>query len=220
VEVIGFACRAAAHNNTGKLMPFAIQQNQILLAPVFFAASIYTTLGRVIRSTNAEKCSAIRPTLITKLFVTGDVLSLAIQAGAAGLLIAGTNPSLAQAIILIGLFLQIILFGGFIALVSIFHRRLQRDLLLDSIPPGLQWEQTLRMLYGACTLVMLRSVFRVIEFAMGADGYLLANEWPLYIFDAVPMFLLMLVFWRWFPAEFRQPKSWVPMASLNGSHQV
>ena len=218
VEFVGFASRAAAHNRTGKLMPFAIQQNNILLAPVFFAATIYTTLGRVIRHTNGEKHAFIRPTRITKIFVGGDVFSLVVQGGASGLMIAGKSPKLAQAIILIGLALQIILFATFWALALVFHAHMLKDHTMQDVPVTFNWEGILRMLYVCCGLVMLRSVFRVVEFVMGTDGYLLSNEWPLYIFDAVPMLIVMVVFWRWFPIVMNQPTSWrssVAMAHLN-----
>ncbi|KAM0277073.1 hypothetical protein ACHAQH_006081 [Verticillium albo-atrum] len=56
------------------------------------------------------------------------------------------------------------------------------------------------MLYGVSGLIMARSVFRLDEFIMGMDGYLLSNEWPLYVFDSVPMLAVMVIFWEWFPS--------------------
>ncbi|KAL0934598.1 rta1 domain-containing protein [Colletotrichum truncatum] len=206
MEVVGFACRAAAHNKTGKLMPYVIQQNNILLAPVLFAATIYMTLGRIIRNTGEENLSFIRPKRITRLFVTGDILSLAIQGGAAGLMVVGTHNQLAQAMVLTGLFLQIILFGIFCALAFVFDRRLRRYSTTVGLG-DLQWDNMLRMLYVVCGLVMLRSIFRVVEYIMGVDGYLLSHEWPLYVFDAVPMLTVMFAFWRWFPTAAHRPTS-------------
>lgn len=60
-------------------------------------------------------------------------------------------------------------------------------------------KQSLYMLYGVSALVMVRSVFRLIEYAGGQDGYLLSTEWPLYVFDSVPMWLVMVVFYLYFP---------------------
>jgi hypothetical protein len=56
------------------------------------------------------------------------------------------------------------------------------------------------MLYGVSALVMARSLFRVVEFIMGNDGYLLSTEWPNYVFDAVPMLVAMGIFWWWWPS--------------------
>lgn len=56
---------------------------------------------------------------------------------------------------------------------------------------------------------MVRSIFRVVEYIMGHDSYLLANEWPLYIFDAVLMFFVIVLFKlevTWLPSK-RQYKN-------------
>ena len=41
---------------------------------------------------------------------------------------------------------------------------------------------------------MIRSIFRVVEYLMGNNGFLLRHEYFLYIFDAALMTLLMLGF--------------------------
>lgn len=56
------------------------------------------------------------------------------------------------------------------------------------------------MLYSTSVLIIVRSVFRVAEFAMGNNGYLLSNEWPLYVFDTIPMLVVCLLFFVWYPA--------------------
>ncbi|KAJ4290059.1 hypothetical protein N0V88_006563 [Collariella sp. IMI 366227] len=200
MEFIGYACRAAAHNQTSRLMPFIMQNNNIFLAPVFFAASIYMVLGRVIRATQGEEHSLVRPGRLTTLFVTGDVLSLAIQGSGAGLMVTGEYGKLSQALVLAGLVFQIVLFATFCAVAVRFQARMSRDPRVEWVSAGTRWEEVLYMLYAVSALMMLRSVFRVIEFILGEDGYLLGIEWPLYVFDTLPMFLVMIIFWQWFPS--------------------
>jgi hypothetical protein len=177
VEFIGYAARASAHDKTGKLIPYVIQNTFILLAPVLFAASIYMVLGRIIRSIpNGEAHSIIRPKLLTRLFVIGDVLSLAIQGSGAGMMVTGEHAKLAQAIVVVGLVFQIAIFSVFCATAVIFHRRMRRStspVLTESAVAAntMQWQEALYMLYAVSGLIMLRSVFRVIEFIMGVDGY-------------------------------------------------
>ena len=212
MEFVGYAARASAHTKTGKLMPFAIQNSMILLAPVLFAASVYMTLGRVVRAVKGERHSVIRPDWLTKLFVTGDILSLAVQGSAAGLMIISELAKIGQGLIIAGLVFQIIIFGLFCHTAVQFHRRMRRDATSAYVPVEMRWEQTLHMLYGVSALVMERSIFRVVEFIMGNDGYLLSTEWPVYVFDAVPMLLAMGNFWQWWPsfvnsAE-REESSW------------
>ncbi|KAL5596606.1 hypothetical protein BROUX41_006817 [Berkeleyomyces rouxiae] len=211
-EIIGYGTRVSAHNQTGSVMLYAMQNTFILIAPTFFAASIYMTLGRTIVSVNAEKYSPIRPTRLTKTFVTGDVLSFFIQAGGAGLLVAQSSDSakLGEQIIIVGLIAQVILFGLFGAVAVVFHRRISKYPTPDSLDSFVPWRETLVMLYAASVLVMIRSIFRVIEYVQGHDGYSLSHEWTLYAFDTVLMFLVTVLFaWR-FPSRLR-PRESIPM---------
>ncbi|KAB8246636.1 hypothetical protein BDV35DRAFT_404746 [Aspergillus flavus] len=53
----------------------------------------------------------------------------------------------------------------------------------------------------------VRLIYRVVEFCMGMDTYTWTHEWPLYVLEAVPMLIAMMVLgWyhpaRWLPAGF------------------
>lgn len=52
----------------------------ILLAPILYAASIYMLLGRIITFLHGEHLSYVPVRLMTKIFVSGDILSFIIQA--------------------------------------------------------------------------------------------------------------------------------------------
>lgn len=54
------------------------------------------------------------------------------------------------------------------------------------------------MLFGVSALIMIRSIFWVIEYWMGSTGYLLQHEWTIYIVDSVPMILVMIMFYVWY----------------------
>jgi hypothetical protein len=104
-------------------MPYIIQNVFILVAPALFAASIYMTLGRIILAVKGEEYSVIRPTRLTKTFVIGDVLSFLIQGGSAGLMMQASLAKYGQAMVVTGLFLQIIMFGLFAVTAVIFQVR-------------------------------------------------------------------------------------------------
>ncbi len=48
---------------------------------------------------------------------------------------------------------------------------------------------------------MVRSIFRVVEYLQGFDGYLLSHEAYLYVFDSVLMLVLLVVFNVVHPSE-------------------
>lgn len=95
-------------------------------------------------------------------------------------------------LVVLGLLLQIIFFGIFIITSGIFHFRISRSPTPASTYNN--WKPYMYTLYAASILILIRSVFRVIEFSGGNDGVLLRNEVFLYIFDAVLMAGVMVVF--------------------------
>ncbi|OTB05044.1 hypothetical protein M426DRAFT_147343 [Hypoxylon sp. CI-4A] len=204
VEVVGYCARAAAHDRTGELIPYIIQNILLLLPPVLFAASIYMVLGRIIRAIHGEEYSIIRVGILTKVFVAGDVASFFIQGGGAGIMAQGGNAATGENIIVGGLILQIIIFGLFVITAVIFQLRYQKRKVDAAVYEAIGWKASMNMLYGVSALIMIRNIFRVVEFAAGQDGYLLEHEWTVYVFDSVPMFIVMAgFFWKW-PSNLKQ----------------
>jgi hypothetical protein len=56
------------------------------------------------------------------------------------------------------------------------------------------WEQNLYMLHMVSILILLRSIFRVVEYIQGQTGYSLKHELTLYVFDSVPVLIVTVVF--------------------------
>ena len=67
--------------------------------------------------------------------------------------------------------------------------------------PHLPWQKHLVNIYAASVLVLIRCVFRLIEYAMGMDAYLYTNEWPTYVFDTLLMIIVMVAFAVIHPSE-------------------
>lgn len=207
--MIGYAARIAAANDTSKLGSYIIQQMFILLPPVLFAASIYMVLARIIRAVHGDKFSMIRPSRLTKTFVWGDVVSFYIQGGGGGMTaIRSTSTSkinlasLGLWIVVGGLVCQILIFSFFCLTAITFQKHYQRYLNTASlVPVWPEWKQMMNMLYGVSGLIMIRSIFRVVEFASGADSYLMSHEWPLYVFDTILMFTVMVLFFFYHPCR-------------------
>lgn len=60
------------------------------------------------------------------------------------------------------------------------------------------------MLYAVSGLIMIRSIFCVVEYLMGNEGYPLSHEWTLYIFDSVLMLLVTVIFYLRYPSKLQQ----------------
>ena len=56
------------------------------------------------------------------------------------------------------------------------------------------------MLYTVSILILVRCIYRVIEYIQGEqDGYLFTHEWTIYVLDAALMFIAMVTFFVWHP---------------------
>ncbi|PVH89003.1 putative RTA1 domain protein [Cadophora sp. DSE1049] len=186
-EFIGYCGRASAHGKTDKLMQFIIQNFFILVAPALFAASIYMTLGRIVRSVRGEYHSVIRINWLTKIFVIGDVLSFMIQGGSSGLMFNSSIAKMGEMMVTIGLFVQIVSFGLFFITAGIFQLRMCKQPTTESYTTDAPWKESLVMLHVVSVLIFARP-----------GGYALQHEWTLYLFDSVPMAAVAGVFfWRY-----------------------
>ena len=112
--------------------------------------------------------------------------------------------NLGSNIVIAGLVTQVISFGLFIVTAVIFQTRIKRLPTPESYnDPDIPWKKLLTGLYAMSTLVIIRSIFRVIEYSMGNGGYPLQNEWTLYVFDSVPMFFVMVIFYLYYPSQLK-----------------
>ncbi|ETS74388.1 hypothetical protein PFICI_14254 [Pestalotiopsis fici W106-1] len=197
-EIIGYAGRALSASQTPNwsVFPYALQSLMLLIAPSFLAASIYGMLGRTIAMTRGEAYSPIPPKKLTKVFVTSDVLSFLVQSGGGGILTNAKSPSsiqLGEKVIIVGLFIQLIGFIFFIGVTGTFHKRITQGSRTGPVSVAAPWRRHIFILYGVSALVFVRSLFRVIEYCQGYDGYLQTTEVFLYVFDAALMFVVTVV---------------------------
>ncbi|TGO55644.1 hypothetical protein BOTNAR_0240g00010 [Botryotinia narcissicola] len=220
-EVVGYIFRIMAHSNKESILIYSITTILILLAPALFAASIYMVLGRLIVALDAEDLSPIRKKWMTKGFVIGDVIAFLSQAAGGGIMASGTASALAtgEHITIAGLAIQLAFFNAFIFTATLFHRRFQRTtntapmrMSVNYMMKNKNWEALLYVLYITSALILIRSAFRLIEYAGGNDGYLLSHEVFAYIFDATLIFFVMVILNVFHPSDVMGDK-----ATLYGS---
>jgi hypothetical protein len=202
--VVGYGALVAAHNNTAIIIPYAMQNTFTLLAPTLFAATIYMMFGRLATVMCAENHSIVRVSLLTKLFVGGDVFAFVFQGGAAGMLMIQDLASIGKSMVILGLVIQILSFGLFMVTSAIFHKRVVNDLTLKTFSADINWPRIIKLLYAISMMIMIRSIFRLIEYVQGMEGYCMSHEWTLYIFDSVPMVLSSALLIVYFPSTLQQ----------------
>jgi hypothetical protein len=192
----GYVFRYLSAKSPADLGPYIVQSLFIILPPSLYAATIYMIYGRLVLFVNAPEASIIIPTRVTKIFVCGDVLAFFLQAGGGGMMAQEGMAKTGQTIMLIGLFIQLLFFGVFLIISLIFWKRMHASSKSFSIPQYSQysWLALLKLLLCAAVIVILRCIFRVIEFSQGHDGYLGSHEVYMYLFDTAPMFAVQIMF--------------------------
>ncbi|RDL38645.1 Uncharacterized protein BP5553_02985 [Venustampulla echinocandica] len=199
VEALGYGGRIWSHFDPTGLPGYIIQSLLILIAPALFAASIYMVLGRIIALVGGETHSWIKLKWLTKIFVIGDCISFVVQGGGGGIQAGGTLDllHLGEKIIVAGLFIQIFFFGVFITSAISFHLCIRSQPTRLSGLARIPWQSHMAILYTTSGIILVRSIFRVVEYLMGNNGFILRHEVMLYIFDSILMIAVVALFiWR------------------------
>ncbi|KAI5475068.1 homoserine o-acetyltransferase [Pseudohyphozyma bogoriensis] len=152
-----------------------------------------------------EKYSVIRSKWVTKIFVSFDVTSFVFQA-AGGVLLEGT-PSTSQihtgrAVLIIGFVIQVISISVFVVFAYLYQRRARPAPAPKPVP---DWVKVLRTLYAGIIIILVRSIFRTLEFGTQSSytsrGPFVDNEaWP-YSLEATPMVLVCYLYALYHPAR-------------------
>ncbi|GAA5832744.1 hypothetical protein JCM5353_004629 [Sporobolomyces roseus] len=204
-ECVGYGIRIlSAEHPTGRgagLTFYIIQELFIILCPALMAASHYMCFGRLIQFVG-QRWSPISAKWCTAIFVTFDVISFCVQ-GAGGSLYSSDNVSIyptAKAILLVGFIIQIISFGIFFIFALIYQVRVRKA----GVPEG-KWTICLYTLYLGTIFILIRGIFRCIEFGTGTGngkGPLLSIEAWYYGLETLPIIIAGYLFLLSYPGRY------------------
>jgi heme/copper-type cytochrome/quinol oxidase subunit 2 len=122
-----------------------------------------------------------------------------------GIMASGTISAMTtgEHITIGGLAVQLVFFTVFIVASSIFHYRIRNNPTEKSVSRSgtTTWEVVMTGLYVASILILIRSIFRLIEYAQGNNGYLISHEAFMYVFDSTLMFFAMVTMSIFHPSK-------------------
>jgi hypothetical protein len=130
------------------------------------------TLSRLVKALEASHHSLIRITWLSKIYILIDIACLVVG----------------------GLAFQLVAFVFFMLLAWIIHHRLARDGTDVSCRPDIHWKRHFWVLYAASSLILVRNLVRIVEYKQGAGGEIVGSEVYLYVFDAVPMGAVVVLY--------------------------
>ncbi|KAJ5925099.1 ZIP metal ion transporter [Penicillium verhagenii] len=230
MEAVGYIGRCISVENVTARSVYILQFALIILAPVLMAACCYILFGRIIflvvpKDARTFHLCWVPPRFITPIFVGFDIVALFLQlvgavmissvtatdTGAASKLSRG--KSLAQA----GVIIQLVAFGLFSVAAVRFNftsKRFSKQMgeryehidekhySINGIVRKLHWPALLRVVNLATLLILVRSIYRLVEFSEGVTGYVNTHEWTAYVFDALMIYPCVALFIIWHPGIF------------------
>ena len=167
----------------------------ILASAPLLSATIYMTLGRLIRSLDATHHAVLNPRWTTKIYVVIDIGSFVCQIMGSAMQTQGgaEGAKTGVTVVVAGLGTQLAAFALFVVMAALFHRRLDREPTTTSLRTHVNWRKYMWSLYAVSGLVMVRSLFRFIEILEGPEGKAYGTEAYLYVFDAALMFAVVVI---------------------------
>jgi hypothetical protein len=208
---VGFGARIPMTDDPGSLGIYIVTTLFTLLSPCAYLAQDYVLLPRLATWLDAEDCLFLRARIIARLFIGSDICTFLIQAAGGGMTAMEKYAATGEKIALIGLIIQCISFGLFWVLLIVFAFRLRSNHPEKwASGSGLRgWKALYWALQWTCIGIMIRCVFRVIEFSQGYGGYLRNTEWCYYSLDTLPLFLAIVV-WAivWPPNILVESEKW------------
>lgn len=169
----------------------------IILAPVGLAFTNYLLVGRLIRLAG-HQYSIVNPKIVEYGFIISDILSISIQSAGAGVLSQGTlhgqpdQVTLGSRILIAGLVINLISFCCFAVVTFHFHWSVTRY-KVDHTGKE-KWIKMFYALYISMMLLIIRSVYRIVEFLLGFRGYIAIHELYFYIFECLLIIFAFALF--------------------------
>ncbi|GJC96550.1 7-aminocholesterol resistance protein RTA1 [Colletotrichum higginsianum] len=206
IEVSAYVLRAYSAKNPTEITPFIQTTTYTVLAPVLVAAGNYLLIGHLIRAilqAGHHTIYHVPACRLTRVFVGCDVVAFCIQGTGSGVASgggwAGPLGDAGVKVLIAGLVVQVCCFGAYLCVLARFHV-LARRMAREDAPAG--WRRVLGAVYCSSGLILLRSLYRVVEFAEGMGGYAFRSEWLFWVFEALPMLIAIGVFCFWHPSEY------------------
>lgn len=199
-EALGFWLRIALRTNQSSQPIYIVMYLFIVLSPAAFLAFNYILFGRFIAALEGHKPSQVEkkskysfipPKKVKAIFVTSDIITFLIQGAGGGLQTSQmiNTIKIGNDIFLTGTALQTFSYVLFTLLTIVAHRRINAE---DKAQYGLTnlnetVVQLIYLLYISSVGILVRSSYRIAEFAEGYGGYLNSTELFTFVLDGLPL---------------------------------
>ncbi|KFY11795.1 hypothetical protein V492_04258 [Pseudogymnoascus sp. VKM F-4246] len=198
IQTVNYICRIISIKNPNTLGPYAAWFILMLIAPLFTNAFVYMMMGRMIWNyvPNAKLCR-ITAWRFSAYFVIFDVIALIIQVAGASSSGAGNRRPNQQVINAIHIYMGGVGFQQFFILLFLFFAIKFHQIILQQIQQGVKGASSalplLYAIYAVLTLITMRIIFRLCEYAQGFQSNIPTHEAYQYCLDSAPMLISLVI---------------------------
>ncbi|KAH9057048.1 RTA1-domain-containing protein [Lactarius deliciosus] len=225
LELTGWSGRLWSSQNPFLDKPYIMQAVTLIIAPTPLVAANFVLLGRIIRRLGPQY-SRLTPRRYTIIFVSCDIISLVVQA-IGGSVASGTQTSASQVnlgsnIALGGTVFQLVAIAVYCSCAAEFLTRYAYDRPIRSAGEanrGVMGRPLKRMLYAMSIMtafIVVRTIYRVIEFVDGWNGKVNTTQWYFVVFDGIMISLAMLTLNAFHPGVYLRTSDYLVPTSSEG----
>ncbi|KAK0206971.1 RTA1 like protein-domain-containing protein [Desarmillaria ectypa] len=197
---------SSVENENSKAL-LATQNVLIACAPAAFLAFNYIVYGRLVVQCLGARFCVLTPTRVSMIFICSDIITFIIQAGGAALIINPDQATLGKNIFLAGLILQSISYYVFTLMMLWTHWKVKNA---RATTGGEFWWKALWLLYASSFLIIIRTIYRLVEGASDRGSYVRTHEVFFYCLDSLPLLLSIGVYMPFWPGKYINKDSIVP----------
>ncbi|WRT64240.1 uncharacterized protein IL334_001171 [Kwoniella shivajii] len=194
-----------------------VEEVLVVLSPCAYLAALYILFGKISQHLDGGRyLRPIKPGKVAKIFVWSDVITFMLQGNASGLLPSKSSivAKIGRYLLLVGLILQLISFMFFVYLVIVFFYRVRKE--APTIYRIRRWKRVYAALVFSCLTLLVRSIYRIVEFAEPQPGYLYTHEIFFFCFDCLPMWLTTSTYVFYWPGRYLIDETKVRPSILDG----
>ncbi|KAL1841473.1 hypothetical protein VTJ49DRAFT_7028 [Mycothermus thermophilus] len=232
MEVPAYALRCYSIKNPSNIAIYATSLSLTVLAPVLVAAGNYILLGRLVRQGPSVIPSSSSTTttnhnphhgdgaraggagavicglhgrFISRVFIVCDTVAFLVQCSGSAIATVndwfGPQAQVGVWVLVGGLAFQLVAVMTFLGFLGRFQRIVGKAGILD----GQAWGKVVWAVWVSSVLIVVRCIYRLVEFAEGIEGYSFTHEWVFYVFETVPVLIAIGVFCLWHPGAHLGP---------------
>ncbi|KAJ7192931.1 RTA-like protein [Mycena pura] len=220
---LGFGIRILYARNLTSLGLYVVMNMCIVLSPCAFLATDYMLLVRLAATLDHKvraRVLPLHPARIVAIFVGSDITTFILQGLGGGMTTIGpATVGIGEKISLVGLSVQLASFAIFTVLLLNFGWRLRAEYpaiwaqharhpattrfwAIFSAQHENEWRTLYFTMCLTCIGILIRSVFRIVEFSGGYTGFVATHEGYFYALDALPLWLATALYAIVWPARF------------------